>query len=204
MSSSDLVRWGGLAAMLAGVAFSILLLIPVAFMVLNLHPDAYPGAPFNVLGSVLFSAAWLLLLVGLAGFHALQEERYGFIGRAGFYAAIVGASAQIVSSVGFAWGSTSLKFLDFLGFLVALVGLVLYGAATLQARVLPRWCGVGFIVGLPVWRGMSVVSAEYGGPLGATIGGTLGGVLFGLLWLALGYALWAQRGMPTEHPARVS
>ena len=61
MSSSDLVRWGGLAAMLAGVAFIVLLLIPVAFMVLKLIPDAYPGSPFNVLGSVLFIAAWLLL-----------------------------------------------------------------------------------------------------------------------------------------------
>ena len=31
-----------------------------------------------------------------------------------------------------------------------LVGLVLYGAATLQARVLARWCGVGLIVVPPL------------------------------------------------------
>jgi hypothetical protein len=82
-----------------------------------------------------------------------------------------------------------------------MVGFVLYGAATLQARVLPRWCGVGFIVGLPVWRGIGTVS-EYGGLLGGTIGWTLGGILFGLLWLALGYVLWSESGAEAEPPAR--
>jgi uncharacterized RDD family membrane protein YckC len=71
MSSSELVRWGGLAAMLAGVAFIVLLLIPVAFMLLKLHPDAaYPGSSFNVLGAVLFIAAWLLLVVWWWGWQA--------------------------------------------------------------------------------------------------------------------------------------
>lgn len=204
MSSLDLVRWGGLAAMLAGGAFIVLLLIPVAFMVLKLHPDAYGASPFNILGSVLFIAAWLLLVVGLAGFHTLQEERYGSIGRAGFYTVIVGTSAQIVAGVvGFGLESTTLELIGFLGLLVVMIGLVLYGVATLQARVLPRWCGVGFIVGLPVWKSISIISAEYGGPLGATIGETLGGMLFGLLWLALGYLLWSESGGASESPARV-
>jgi hypothetical protein len=139
-------------------------------------------------------------VVGLAGFHALQEERYGLIGRAGFYTVIVGVPAQIVAGVGLALGSTALEFLNSPGLLIVMVGLVLYGAATLQARVLPRWCGVGFIVGLPVWRGIGWVSAEYGGPLGVTIGWTLGGILFGLLWLALGYVLWSESGAAAEVP----
>ena len=199
MSSSDLVRWGGLAAMLAGVAFIVLLLIPVAFMVLKLHPDAYPGSLFNVFGVVLFIAAWVLLVVGLAGFHALQKERYGLIGHAGFYTVIVGASAQIVAGVGLALGSTALELLDFPGVLVMMIGLALYGVATLQARVLARWCAVGFIVGLPAWRAISVI-AQYGGPLGGTIGWTLGGMLFGFLWLALGYILWSASGAAAGFP----
>ncbi len=69
-----------------------------------------------------------------------------------------------------------------------LVGFVLYGAATLQARVLPRWCGVGLIVGLPV----TIALENYGT------------ILFGLLWLALGYMLWSRRGAPAEQPSRVS
>lgn len=202
MSSSDLIRRGGLAAMLSGAVIIVLMLIPVVFMVLRLHPGAYPGSPFIVLGSVLFVAAWLLLLVGLAGFHGLQEERYGGIGRAGFYTVIVGASVQIVVQVDLALGSIALGFLDFPGIVVMMVGLVLYGVATLQAGMLPRWCGVGFIVGLPVWIGISEASAGLGGPLGATIGEPLGRILFGLLWLALGYALWSQRGTPTGQPSR--
>jgi hypothetical protein len=88
------------------------------------------------------------------------------------------------------------RFLDFLGIVGVIVGLVLYGAATLQARVLPRWCGVGFIVGLPVWWVLSVI-------LGNEYGGSLGGMLFALLWLALGYVLWSRREALAEQPSRV-
>jgi hypothetical protein len=185
--------------MLTGVAFIVLPLIPMVFMVLKLLPDAYPGTPFNVLVGVLFITAWLLLLVGLAGFHALQKGHYGRIGRAGFYTVIAGASVMIVTQiltwVGLALGITALALPDPVGLLIVMVGLVLYGVATLQARVLPRWCGVGFIVGVPVLIGTSVVSVEYGGPLG--------GILFGLLWLALGYVLWSESGAAAERPAGV-
>jgi hypothetical protein len=37
-----------------------------------------------------------------------------------------------------------------LGVLAVLVGLVLLGAATLRARVLPRWCRVLLIAGFPL------------------------------------------------------
>jgi hypothetical protein len=189
MSPLPLVRWGGLAAMLASVAFMVLVLIP----------KARDGSPFYIFGSVLlFVAVWLLLLVALGGFHALQKEHYGRIGRAGFYTVIVGASAMIVIQlltwVGVTLGITALVFPDPVGLLIVMVGFVLYGVATLQARVLPRWCGVGLIVGVPVLIGISVVSEEYGE--------MLGGILFGLLWLALGYVLWSESGTAAEHPAR--
>ncbi|HEX2098066.1 MAG TPA: hypothetical protein VHF46_03310 [Rubrobacteraceae bacterium] len=187
MSPSDLIRWGGLAGMLAGAAFIVLMLIP----------EGPPGSFLYILNSLVFIVAVLLILVGLAGFHALQKRNYGRIGRAGFYTVIAAASVQIVAQVGLMLGSTAVEFLDFLGLLGLMVGFVLYGAATLQARVLPRWCGVGFIVGLPVWWVVSVV-------LGNEYGGSLGGMLFALLWLALGYVLWSRRGMAAEEAPRVS
>ena len=176
--------------MLAGVAFGILVL----------KPDPRDGSPFYIFGSVLlFVAVWLLLLVGLVGFHALQKAHYGRIGLAGFYAVIVGASfmvvAQILTWIGLTLGITALVFPDPVGLLIVMVGLILYGVATLQAKVLPRWCGVGFIVCVPVLIGISVVSEEYGE--------MLGGILFGLLWLALGYVLWSDSGVTAERPARV-
>jgi hypothetical protein len=63
----------------------------------------------------------------------------------------VATLVQILGQVALISGNTALEFLDFLGLLGVMVGFVLYGAATLQARVLPRWCGVGFIAGLPIW-----------------------------------------------------
>ena len=187
MSSSDLIRWGGLAAMLCGVAFIVLMLIPEGPI------RSFSGR----LGTFVFIVALLLLIVALVGFHALQKDSYGRIGRAGFYTLIVGASAQIVAAVVRLFGSMALGFLDIVGLLGVFAGLVLYGAASLQARVLPRWCGVGFIVAVPVFI---IGSAALGG----WFGGALGGILFGLLWIALGYVLWSRRGSAAEQPSRVS
>ena len=141
MSSSDLIRWGGLAAMLSGAAFIVMGLLGLVF------PEGPPGSFSDVLGSIVFLVALLLVLVGLAGFHTLQKGNYGRIGRAGFYTVIAGPAVQIVATLVGLTGSTALEFLDFIGLIGVLVGFALYGAATLQARVLPRWCGIGFIVG---------------------------------------------------------
>ena len=84
-------------------------------------------------------------------------------------------------------GAAGLEWVGGVGELGLLVGLVLYGAAILQARVLPRWCGILFIIFLPV--GILV--------------GDLQPIWGGLVWLALGYALWSQRGLAAEEPSRV-
>jgi hypothetical protein len=181
MASSDLIRWGGLAAMVAGVAY---VLEAIVFAV----------SPGGALQSVVSLVAVLLTAVGLLGFHALQKEDYGRIGRGGFYTAIVGALVQAVavlvsllSGGGYLEGPLAGTLFP-IGFLVLMVGLILYGAATLQARVLPRWCGIGFIIFGPI----AFVPWEYSV------------VLAGLVLLALGYVLWSRRGTAAEQPSRVS
>ena len=78
------------------------------------------------------------------------------------------------------------------GSLVVLVGLVLYGAATLQAMVLPPWCGLALIVVPPI--AFYLNSKVFYGSL----------ALFGVLWVALGYVLWSRRGVSSEQqPSRV-
>jgi hypothetical protein len=143
MSSSDLIRWGGIAAMAAGVAWIAAGLLGYVVV------DPEESAPVNI----LFIVAVLLVLVGLVGFHAIQGENYGRIGRAGFYTVIVATFAQVLGLVVFLAGSAALFWLVFpVGALAVLVGFVLYGAATLQARVLPRWCGIAFIaLGYVLW-----------------------------------------------------
>jgi hypothetical protein len=176
MPSSDLIRWAGLAAMLAGVAF----ILDILFVL------TIPEADWT---NAVYIVAALLMVVGLLGLHALQKDDYGRIGRGGFWTVVVGSFAQVLGLMVFLLGSEALIWLVFpVGFVAVPVGLILYGAATLQARVLPRWYGLGLIIVPPV----TVVLGDYGG------------ILFGLMWLTLGYVLWSWRGRAAGQPSRVS
>ncbi len=92
-----------------------------------------------------------------------------------------------------AMGKASLGLLFPIGLLLAFVGTVAMGIATLRAGTLPRWSGVQL---LALWL------AALG------LGGNGGGILAGLIWMALGYALRSGgRGLlfaqpPAELPRR--
>ncbi len=175
--SSSFIRWGGLAAVLGGLLWVAMGLL--AIITGNSEEARYMDA--------LFILTLLLVLGGMVGLHALQKENYGRIGRAGFYLVIAGALAMAVSLGVLLAGSEALEWLAALGSFGLLIGFVLYGAASLQAKVLPRWCGVGLIVGLPA----TIFLRDYGL------------ILFGVLWLALGYVLWSRSGAVTEQSSRV-
>ena len=101
----------------------------------------------------------------------------------------MGAPTQALGLLLLLAGSETLsELLIGVGGVGILIGLVLYGAATLQARVLPRWCGIALIVSLPV----------------TILLGAYGGILFGVVWIALGYVLWTQRSTTNERSSRVS
>jgi hypothetical protein len=165
------------------------MLAGVLFLLNGLISLANPLPPFldSILDSI-FILALLLTVVGLVGFHTLQKGNYRRVGQAGFYIAVVGFLVGPLGILIVILGGGALIWLVQLATLVQLVGLVLYGAATLQARVLPRWCGIGFIVALPL----------------ALLLGIFGNVLFGVIWLALGYALWSRREASAQRSARVS
>ncbi len=187
MSNSDIIRWASIAAILGGVLW-------VVWNNLFRVSIEAAGGPFS--DALLFLAA-LLTLAGLMGLHALQRGNYGRIGRVGFYTAAVGLLAQALAALVLLMGSEVLEnFAQWLvapvGSLTVLVGLVLYGAATLQAMVLPLWCGLALIVVPPI--AFYLNSKVFYGSL----------ALFGVLWVALGYVLWSRRGTPTEQqPSRV-
>lgn len=177
MSSSELVRWGGIGFMLGGVVWIIFNLLT-----LDLSPEATPGH-FPL---VLYIVAVVLSVVGVVGLHALQKNNYGRIGRGGFYTVVVSSAAIVLEAVFFLLaGSVALLWLNLVGALGVVVGFVLYGAATLQAKVLPGWYGVALIIFLPV----SYVLGAYGN------------TWVGLVQLALGYVLWARRAeVPSAEP----
>jgi len=162
--------------MLAGLAF----ILDILFVF------TMPRADWT---NVVYIVAALLMLVGLVGLHTLQKNNYGRTGRGGFWTVVVASLAQVLGLIVFLLGSEALLWLVFpVGFVAVPVGLIIYGVATLQARMLPRWCGLGLIIIPPI----TVVLGDYGG------------ILFGLLWLALGYVLWSWRGAAAEQPSRVS
>jgi hypothetical protein len=184
MLSSDLIRWGGLAAMGGGVLFIVYSLLGVA------TGKGDESGPLDLLAIL----AYVLLVVGLVGFHALQQRNYGRIGRAGLYTTIAAFVLwEILLLGGLFGGGGGLEWLVVVGVLGTLVGEVLYGAATLQARVLPRWCGVLFILLMPV----TIF-------LGSILSGAYSTIWAGLAWLGLGYGLWSHSGAAAEEqPSRV-
>jgi hypothetical protein len=135
---------------------------------------------------LLFVVALLLTATGLIALHRLQKDSYGSLGRAGFYVTLAAIVARILGALVFLAGSSALEWISPPATAAMLVGFVLYGIATLRARVLPRWYGLALIVALPV----SLPLEGYGT------------ALFGLILLALGYALWLRRDFATEQPSR--
>ncbi len=177
MAPIGLIRFGGLAAMVGGVLF-------VASPLL--------GRSFPQAMEALLVVTLLLMPVGMVGFHALQGQNYGHMGRVGFWVAVVAPLAVALGAASYLWwgsvfGSSLLWLALPVGPLVLLVGLTLYGVATIQANVLPSWCGVVFIVAMPAALASSIVGAF------ASVF-----MVFGLAWLTLGYMLWSHKDTSAE------
>jgi hypothetical protein len=187
MSSSTLIRLGGLAAIMGGVLFVAAPLFGRYF------PQTMQGIPMEA----FLVVALLLVPIGMVGFHALQRHNYRRMGHTGFWMVVAGPLAVALGAASYLWwgsvfGSSLLWLAMPVGPLVLVVGFVLYGIATLQAGVLSRWCGVVFIAAVPVALASSIAESF------ASVF-----MVFGLAWIALGYALCAQRGGRTGQSVRV-
>jgi hypothetical protein len=193
MSSSSLVRWGLLGALLAATAWTVSGIVAFVFGV----------APFGPVGSL----SWYLIessdgiaeagmLMALVGLHVRQVPNYGRLGMAGFIVAFVGTASSFVTTViyilSFNRFETVVGVLQNLGILGWLVGFPLLGIATFRARVLPRWCGVLLAAFAPLLF-LVFFLLDRSGAVRAFLGP---------YWLAVGYALWS-RSAASEQPSRV-
>ena len=207
ITASSLIRWSGLAAMVAGIIFA----------------GIQPIHPPDVLSSVttgewaiittLKTVMCLLFLLGITGLYARQVNEAGWLGLAGFLlltlswwlqTAFVFAEAYILPPL----ATTAPKFVDgLLGTLAAgrasevnlgalpalynlgvwipyMLGDLLFGIATLRAGILPRWPA-----------GLLAVAAALT-PAAALLPHAiqrLAAIPVGLALAWLGYALWSER-----------
>ncbi len=167
MSSSNLVRLGGMAALAAG---ALLLVGDLWNLVQYLqYGDALrfseeaSTASYTVISAVYMVGA-LLLLVAAVGLYARHSGAFGALGLFGFLAALVGTGLI----VGLMWALTFVApsaaieapaFLDAeevagpldTGFMLSgiawALGWALFGAAMLRASVLPRAAAIALILG---------------------------------------------------------
>src|SRR5918992_942975 len=194
MAPSDLVRWGGLAAIVVGVAWAVSGIVHFALV----YPQAGTG-PTGSLSDYLIEGAHAVAEAGmvgaLLGLRARQAPAYGRLGMAGFVLSLLGSVLLCVITVtaiisGDALGEAVLGTIFISGVLGWLLGFPLLGVATFRARVLPRWVGVLLIAYFPLF---GFLLSSYG----------WGGIALGLLWVALGYALLSARGAAAQEPSRV-
>lgn len=201
MSSSSLIRLSGLAAVVAGVLLLIGDLLSFTIESENMSESA-TTAPY-AFTFLLYLIGIVLLLIGLVGLYVRQSEASGILGLVGFLVAFLG-TALVLGAV---WAQLFVapsvaveapEFLDTeptgalaLGFtltfaLVAL-GWLLFGTATLRARVYPRSAAIVVIVGAVV--GFLPIPAS--------------GIVLDVAAAWLGFALFTGRGEADQQPPRV-
>ena len=161
MKLANLIRWGGLAAVLAAVLLlvsDVLELLVFGFE--NVSTIATTGVYVFVTASFLLAA--LLLSFGLVGLYASQAESAGYLGILGFLMAFVGT----VMFAGFFWAQEFfapvvaeaapglldniprwLYFGSVLTFSLFALGWLLFGVGTYKARIYPRWAALLLMIG---------------------------------------------------------
>src|SRR5215210_387929 len=182
MPSSNLVRTGG---GLASAAAGILLLLG---HLLDLGGDLEYG---TVLGGLVLTTH-VVLVFALIGLYAAQAEHSGLLGSLGMVLSVVGTtlvSGVVLVEIAGASGAEVEDVLGaglsaalvLLGGLAFLIGLILFGLATMRAGVFPRWAGLLLIVGDVVFGAGSFAGAA------ATIFEIVGALItcVALLWLGL-------------------
>ena len=95
--------------------------------------------------------------------------------------------------------------------IILAIGMVLFGVATLSAKVLPLWSRSiplvlrvllipGFFLTFP---GFVLDFPPFNSVHAFGLSGYFTFIAQGLGWVLLGYALWSERGQPIQQPARV-
>jgi hypothetical protein len=209
MSLTNLIRYGGLAAVLAGASFIAADLLSLSIFPKFPSSESLGSEPYAI-QSVLKLVGAALLLLGLFGLHARQAEAAGPLGTVGFLAAFSGTALAVGSFWATAFFAPAMAAADPAGFdalngppgwlanafivtMAAFVlGWMLFGVSAWRALVYPRPAALLLIIGSPLAVGTLLV---VGFPTG---------VFFSAAVAWLGYTLWSEKAAPVGQPAQVS
>src|SRR5215210_1985671 len=137
--------------MMGGVAFVML-----SFMTWLCTPNCPRSSGYVSLA--FFDLLVFGAMAALASLHAIQRQHYGLLGTLAFPLALVGVAMIFVSElrslVLALWqgspGAGGVSWLFIIGLLVATVGIIAYGVATIIASVFPWGWGVALLAGSPL------------------------------------------------------
>ena len=132
MSSSNLIRWGGLAAVVAGVLYLITDLIGLLIFGFGQRFSEVVITSGLFFRSIIAPVAGALVLLGLVGLYAHQLEAVRIPGLVSF----------LVAFCGTVWAQSFI-----LGDLLANLGWALFGVSTLSAKIYPRIPAILLILG---------------------------------------------------------
>ncbi len=213
VNPSTLVRWSGLAAVLAGIIFA---------GIQPMHPADVVASVSTTAWHIITPLKWvmcLLFLVGITGIYARQVKEAGWFGLAGFVLLIFTwwlqacfvfvetfvapplaskAPAFVDAIVGISYGHTHGMDLGAMPTLYAVMGItymlggLVFGIATFRAGILPRWAA-----------GLLAVTATLT-PLAALLPHQqqrYAAVPMGIALACLGYTLWSERRELATSPA---
>jgi hypothetical protein len=200
MNSSELIRWGGPAALLGGALyiarFGVTALIYNVFAEETKDTFLRAHAFIHLLDVSMFA----LLALGTVAVYACQKDRLRRVGKAGFYTTLAGFGLSVLGgltiiAVGLAVSDeATLGALDVithpLAHLLYAVGSLIFGIATFRAGVLPRGAALLAAAG-PIWL-FALFNLGFGDGQSFLIV-FVPVVVTGLGWMWLGYALLSQR-----------
>lgn len=158
MSSTTLIRLGGLAAVLAGILRAVNSFIPT---------DASGSAI-----AVLYLLTDLFILFGIFGMYGFQHQESGLWGFFGFLLAIVGIA--IIRT-----GAISGVSLYSIGASIFTVGLSLFAVGSWKARKLPKWIS-------SFWLLSAIIGVVGYFVAGLSLLFVLSGVIFGIAFAGAG------------------
>jgi hypothetical protein len=194
--SSNLIRWGAIATMLAG-ALSIFMGVA----------SSQSFVDIAWLSNLVESARWGLLGVGLVGLYLYlrRSSRFGWLGAVGCYTLIVGCVPSTIVYLGFIPSEAGVSYV---AVPLQSVGSVLFGVGILRAGSLPRAGASLLIVSIPIFVVAAVASAGIGNSPWTHWFFVMGEVVFGSGCIVLGSRLRSHRGesvqiVPLAYPARV-